>query len=213
MCAYLSMCLWGCVCTVSLAGSSSVTGGTEASLYLAFAELKVVRVSEESPAGVPDPLLLSRPHLSHINRVPGCPRGGPPHFSTPIQITRLILLDTVTHIAFTSFSDIRVFYFLWPVEDPTRGQPGHVFPFSQVRTRDWTPPPQATLHLDQELQETQDTGTGHWFFSLHNLNHTQMKPNHLPVSSNKHTLMIQFSLVKQSNKWLLRVRVFGESKP
>lgn len=99
-----------CVCTVSLAGSSSVTGGTEASLYLAFAELQVVRVSEESPAGVPDPLLLSRPHLSHINRVPGCPWCGPPHFGTRVQVTRLILLDAATHMVLKSFSDISFFF-------------------------------------------------------------------------------------------------------
>lgn len=87
-----------CVCTISLTDSSSVSGGTEASLYLAFAKLQVVRVGEESPAGVPDPLLLSRPHLSHINRVPGCPWRGTPHLGTRIQITCLILLDAVTHM-------------------------------------------------------------------------------------------------------------------
>lgn len=86
-----------CVSTVSLTDSSSVSGGTEASLYLAFAELQVVRVSEESPTGVPDPLFLSRTHLSHVNSIPGGPRRGAPHLGTRVQITRLILLDAVTH--------------------------------------------------------------------------------------------------------------------
>lgn len=51
----------------------------------------------------------------------------------------------------------------------TKPQPGQELPFSQVRRRDCTPPPQLLLHLLQEPQEAQKMGTGQGVFSLQNL--------------------------------------------
>lgn len=84
--------------TVSLACGSSVRRGAKARLCLALAELEVVRVRKQSPAGVPDSLLLSRTRLSHINRVPGSPRGVPSDLCTRVQITRLVLLKEESYI-------------------------------------------------------------------------------------------------------------------
>lgn len=59
----------------------------------------------------------------------------------------------------------------------TRAQPGQLFPFSQWRLREWTPPPHSVLHLVHEPQGDQKMGWGQDTPSLQNLS-SRLGPTH-----------------------------------
>lgn len=86
-----------------------------------------------------------------------------------------------------------------PLASPTLAlttlQPGQELPFSQVRCRDCTPPPQLLLHLFQEPQDAQKMGTGQGLFSLQNLRGMKEGGHHsrekIPPFLNKRSLGMQ----------------------
>lgn len=80
------------VLTVSLAGSRPVIGA-EPGLHLLLAQLELLGVGEQRPAGVPESLLLPGPILADVDRHPGGPGGVAAHLRAGLQVTGLILLE------------------------------------------------------------------------------------------------------------------------
>lgn len=80
------------VLTVRLAGSRPVIGA-EPGLRLLLAQLQLLGVGEQRPAGVPESLLLPGPALTDVDGHPGGPGGVAAHLRAGLQVTGLELLE------------------------------------------------------------------------------------------------------------------------
>lgn len=81
------------VLTVGLAGSGPVVGA-EPGLCLLLAQLQLLGVGEQRPAGVSESLLLPGPVLTDVDRHPGRPGGVAAHLWAGLQVTCLVLLES-----------------------------------------------------------------------------------------------------------------------
>lgn len=80
------------VLTFSLAGSRAIIGA-EPGLNLLLAQLELLRVRQQCPAGVAESLFLAWAILTDVDGHPGCPWGVATYFRASLQITGLILLE------------------------------------------------------------------------------------------------------------------------
>lgn len=145
-------------------------------------------IGQRRAASEAEALLLPRPALGHVHRQPRRPRRVAPHFGAGLGVARLELLRGEIRCCFTGVQTLACPCAPIPPRLPYPGlrvqasrprprlgrtlttpQPGQELPFSQVRRRDCTPPPQLLLHLLQEPQDAQKMGTGQGVFSLQNL--------------------------------------------
>lgn len=78
-------------CTVGVAGSRAVRRASSG-LHPPPAELQAVGVRQGRAAREAEPLLLSRPALSHVHRQPRRPRRVAPHFGAALGVAGLELL-------------------------------------------------------------------------------------------------------------------------